>query len=88
MQGLFSITNVKQQIKNFCKKELWADARSERCTHQRDDRAFRQVTLQLPGKSVTFTGAFHMDKQPMTAGDSCVVQRGPTCAAPPGVHER
>jgi hypothetical protein len=41
MQGLFSITNAKQQTTNFCKKELWADARCERCTHQRDDRAFR-----------------------------------------------
>jgi hypothetical protein len=66
----FSITNVKIQTKHFCKKKLWADAVGK--PWARDVRAYRQVTLQVAGKEATFTGAstftgaFHMDKQPMT----------------------
>jgi hypothetical protein len=63
-RGFFSITNVKTQTRNFCKKELWADAGGK--PWERDSRAYRQVTLQVAGRRVTFTGAFHMDKKPMT----------------------
>jgi hypothetical protein len=36
-RGWFSITNVNTHTKHFCKKELWADARSDRRTHDRND---------------------------------------------------
>jgi hypothetical protein len=63
-RGFFSITNIKIQTKHFCTQELWADAGGK--PWARDVRAYRQVTLQVAGKEATFTGAFHMDKQPMT----------------------
>jgi hypothetical protein len=63
-RGFFSITNVKTQTKHFGKKDLWADAGGKPWAC--DVRAYRQVTLQVAGKETTFTGAFHMDKQPMT----------------------
>jgi hypothetical protein len=61
-RGWFKITNVKTHTKHFCKKELWADARSDRRNHERNDRAYRQVTLRPAGKEISFTAAFHMDK--------------------------
>jgi hypothetical protein len=42
---------------------MWADAGGK--PWARDERACRQVTLQVAGKEVTITGAFHMDKKPM-----------------------
>jgi hypothetical protein len=63
-RGFFSITNVKLQTRNFCKKELWADAGGK--PWQRDARAYRQTTVHIEGKEVTFVAAFHMDKAPMT----------------------
>jgi hypothetical protein len=90
-RGFFSITNAKLQNKHFCKKELWADAGGKPCA--RDKRAYRQVifrqpaSVQVAGKEVTFTGAFHMDKKPMTllgtAGSSDV---SATRHAPPRLH--
>jgi len=65
-RGIFSITNVKRHTKFFCKDLLWEDARGTRRTHQRNDRAYRQLQLQVNGKVTTFVGAFHMDKRPMT----------------------
>jgi hypothetical protein len=65
-RGLYSITNVKAHTKHFCKKELWADARGNRNGHQRNDRAYRELKLAVKGKEVSFVGAFHMDKAPMT----------------------
>jgi hypothetical protein len=63
-RGFFSITNVKLQTKNFCKKELWADAGGKPWT--RNARAYRQAKLKIAGEEVAFFAAFHMDKQPMT----------------------
>jgi hypothetical protein len=65
-RSLFSITNVKIHTKYFCKKELWADARGVRATHDRNDRAFRQLKMKVNGKDINFTGAFHMDRRQMT----------------------
>jgi hypothetical protein len=65
-RGLFSITNVKTHTKYFCKKELWADARGEKATHDRNDRAFRQLNMNVNGEDINFTGAFHMDRRQMT----------------------
>jgi hypothetical protein len=65
-RGLFSITNVTTQTKYICKKELWADARGEKATHDRNDRAFRQLKMKVNGKDIIFTGAYHMDKRQMT----------------------
>jgi hypothetical protein len=37
-----------------------------RATHKRNDRAYRQLTLRVNCKDTKFTGAFHMDKKPMS----------------------
>jgi hypothetical protein len=66
LRGLFCIVNVKLQTKHFCKKKLWADARGNHSTHNRNARAYRQLRMKVNGKEATFTGAFHMDKKPMT----------------------
>jgi hypothetical protein len=65
-RGLCGILNVKTHTKNFCKVELWAAARGERRNHARNDRAYRHLSMQIQGKSTTFSGAFHMDKRPVT----------------------
>jgi hypothetical protein len=69
-RGLFSITNVKTHTKYFCKRELWADAREEKATHDRNDRAFCQLKMTVNDNDINFTGAvcctFHMDKRQMT----------------------
>jgi hypothetical protein len=44
LRGLFSITNVKTHTKFFCKRELWADARGEKATHDRNDRARASIS--------------------------------------------
>jgi hypothetical protein len=64
-RGLFSILNVKNQTKHFCKEQLWADAGGKK-NHKRNDRAYRQLVMNVNGKDTTFTGAFHMDKKQMT----------------------
>jgi hypothetical protein len=61
-RNIYCITNVKLQTKHFCKRQLWADARGTRATHERNDRAYRQPTLKVNGKDTKFTGAFHMDR--------------------------
>jgi hypothetical protein len=65
-RGRFSITNVKTHTKCFCKKELWADAREENATRERNDWAFRQLKMKVNGKDINFSGAFHVDKRQMT----------------------
>jgi hypothetical protein len=65
-RGFFSMTNVKTHTKHFCKKELWADARSGHAKHERNARARQQLVLKVNGIDTTFTGAFHMDRAPMT----------------------
>jgi hypothetical protein len=65
-RDIFSITNVKTHTKYFCKKELWADARGDKQCHKRNDRAYRQLIFCVNGKDITFVGAFHMDRAPMT----------------------
>jgi hypothetical protein len=83
-RGLYSILNVKTHTKNFCKKELWAAARGERRHHARNDRAYRQLSMQIQGKSTIFTGAFHMDKRPMTL----LGTTGSSKEAPPVMRRR
>jgi hypothetical protein len=65
-RGFFSITNVKTHIKHFCKRELWVDARGGHAKHELNARAYRQLVLKVNGIETTFTGAFHMDRAPMT----------------------
>jgi hypothetical protein len=65
-RGPYSILNAKTNMKYFCKKELWAAARGKRRNHARNDRVYHQLSMQIQGRSTTFTGAFHMDKRPMT----------------------
>jgi hypothetical protein len=62
----YSIMNVKLQTEHFCKRELWAGARGEKAEHKRHDRAYRQLTMKGNGRNMAFTGAFHMDKKPIT----------------------
>jgi hypothetical protein len=57
------LANVKTHTKYVCKKELWADARGEKATHNRNDRAFRQLKMKVNGKDTNFTGAFCVDKR-------------------------
>jgi len=83
-RGLFSITNVKTHTKHFCKKELWVDARCGRAKHERDDRAYRQLVLKVNGTDTTFTGAFHMDRAPMTLLGTA----GSSQEAPPVMRRR
>jgi hypothetical protein len=65
-RNIHCITIVKLQTKNFCKRELWADARGARAKHEHNDRTYRQLTLKVNGKDTKITGAFHMDRKPMT----------------------
>jgi hypothetical protein len=64
-RGLFSILNIKTQTKFFCKDALWADAGGKR-NHKRNDRAYRQLVINVNGRDTTFVGAFHMDRKQMT----------------------
>jgi hypothetical protein len=72
MRNLFSICNVKTHTKFFCKKELWASARGQRRVSaqfqefQRNDRAYRQMKMQVNNKRTIYKGAFHMDRELMT----------------------
>jgi hypothetical protein len=89
LRGLFCIVNVKLQIKRFCKKELCADARGNHRTGERNAKAYWKLRMKVNGKEATFTGAFHMDKKPMTAAcNSGFIKEGPTSHAPPCLHER
>jgi hypothetical protein len=65
-RDIYRIMNVKLQTKHFCKQELWADARGEQAVHTHNDCADRQLTMKVNGRNMAFTGAFHMDKRPMT----------------------
>jgi hypothetical protein len=65
-RGISSIVNVKTHTKYFCKQQLWEDARGESNTHERDDRAYRQLELVINSRKTRIVGAFHMDKRPMT----------------------
>jgi hypothetical protein len=65
-RNIYCITNIKLHTKHFCKRELWADARGTRATHERSDRAYCQLTLKVNGKDTKFSGAFHMDRKPTT----------------------
>jgi hypothetical protein len=60
------ITNVKTHTKHFCKKELWKDALGNKMNHERNDRAYRELILNINGMNTTLHGAFRMDKAPMT----------------------
>jgi hypothetical protein len=84
LRGLFCIVNVKLQTKHFCKRELWADARGNRRTHERNDRAYRELKLKVNGKEAMFTGAFHMDRRPMTL----LATAGSSREAPPVMRRR
>jgi hypothetical protein len=84
-RGLYSILNVKTHTKNFCKKELRAAARGEHRNHAHNDMAYRQIpSMQIQGKSTIFTGAFHMDKRPMTL----LGTTGSSKEAPPVMRRR
>jgi hypothetical protein len=83
-RGIFSITNVKTHTKYFCKKELWADAKGAKICHERNDRSYRQLSLRVNGKDTTFTGAFHMDRAPMTLLGTA----GSSKEAPPVMRRR
>jgi hypothetical protein len=83
-RGIFSITNVKTHTKYFCKKELWADAKGAKMGHERNDRSYRQLRLRVNGKDTTFTGAFHMDKAPITLLGTA----GSSREAPPVMRRR
>jgi hypothetical protein len=65
-RGILSITNVKPRTELFCKDLLREDTRGTQQTHQQNDRAYRQLQLQVNGRVTVFVGAFHMDKRPMT----------------------
>jgi hypothetical protein len=65
-RGFHSIGNMKTHTKYFCKKELWADTLQGKGAHERNDRAYRQLSLSVNGKQARFVGAFHMDKLQMT----------------------
>jgi hypothetical protein len=49
-RNIYCITNVKLQTKHFCKRELRANAQGTGATHERNDRANRQLTLKVNGK--------------------------------------
>jgi hypothetical protein len=83
-RGIFSITNVKTHTKYFCKKELWADSKGAKMGHERNDRSYQQLCLRVNGKDTTFTGAFHMDKAPMTLLGTA----GSSREAPPVMRRR
>jgi hypothetical protein len=55
-------------VKYFCKRELWADALQGKGAHERNNRAYRQLSLSVNGKQARFVGAFHMDKRHDAAG--------------------
>jgi hypothetical protein len=84
LRGLFCVVNVKLQTKHFCKWELWADARGNRRTHDRSDRAYQQLKLEANAKEAMFTGAFHMDRKPMTL----LATAGSSREAPPVMRRR
>jgi hypothetical protein len=65
-RGFHSIGNVKTQTKYFRKKELWADAIQGKGAHERNDHAYRQLSLSVNCKQARFVGAFHMAKRQMT----------------------
>jgi hypothetical protein len=83
-RNIYSVTNVKTQTKYFCKQGLWGDALGDKAAHERNDRAYRQLTLQVNGKATSFTGAFHMDKKPMTLLSTA----GSSMEAPPVMRRR
>jgi hypothetical protein len=83
-RGWYCITNVKTHTKHFCKKELWADALGDKRKHQRDDRAYWELVLNIDGKRTTFHAAFHMDKAAMTL----LGTTGSSKEAPPVMRRR
>jgi hypothetical protein len=65
-QEWYCNTNVKTNIKHFCKKELWEDALGNKRNHECNDRANRELILNIIGRNITRHGAFHKDEAPMT----------------------
>jgi hypothetical protein len=80
----YCITNVKTHTKHFCKKQLWAEALGNKRKHECNERAYRELILNIDGKVTTLSAAFHMDKAPMTLLGTA----GSSKQAPPVMRRR
>jgi hypothetical protein len=86
--AVYCITNVKIHTKHFCKKEMWESALGNKRNHEHNDRAYRNLILNING-----TGVHHPPRclsqgqgADGTPGHRWVVQGGATNDASACVH--